>query len=57
MPTIAPIPTLAPTPQGTTSVNWGKVIGLVIFGVVDMILIGLLIYLLWRFFVRPEEQA
>lgn len=56
MPTIAPIPTLAPTPQGTTSVNLGKVVGLVIFGVVDMILIGLLIYLLWRFFVRPEEQ-
>lgn len=56
MPTIAPIPTLAPTPQGTTSVNLGKVIGLVIFGVADMILIGLLIYLLWRFFVRPEEQ-
>jgi hypothetical protein len=56
MPTIAPIPTLAPTPQGTTSVNWGKVVGLVIFGIVDMILIGLLIYLLWRFFVRPEEQ-
>lgn len=56
MPTIAPIPTLAPTPQGTTSVNLGKIVGLVIFGVVDMILIGLLIYLLWRFFVRPEEQ-
>lgn len=56
MPTMAPIPTLAPTPQVTTSVNWGKVMGLVIFGVVDMILIGLLIYLLWRFFVRPEEQ-
>jgi len=56
MPTIAPIPTLAPTPQGTTSVNLGKVVGLVIFGVVDMILIGLLIYLLWRFFVRTEEQ-
>jgi hypothetical protein len=56
MPTIAPTPTLAPTPQGTTSVNWGKVVGLVIFGVVDMILIGLLIYLLYRFFIRPEEQ-
>lgn len=56
MPTMAPIPTLAPTPQVTTSVNWGKIMGLVIFGVVDMILIGLLIYLLWRFFVRPEEQ-
>ncbi len=51
-PTIAP----APTPQKTSSVNLGKIIGLIFFGVVDVILIGLLIYLVWRFLMRPEEQ-
>jgi hypothetical protein len=56
-PTAAPILTPPPTSQKTTSLSLGKIIGLAIFSIVDIILVALLIYLIWRFFIRPEEES
>jgi hypothetical protein len=55
-PTMPPLITPPPTQPATKSLNIGKVIGLTFFSIVDVILIGLLIYLLWRFFIRPEQE-
>ena len=57
VPTVAPVITPAPTPQATNSANIGKIIGLTIFGIVDVLLVGLLIYLTWRFFLKPKEES
>ncbi|MFC1847719.1 hypothetical protein ACFLXV_00190 [Chloroflexota bacterium] len=55
-PVVTPIPTAPPHPEESSSVNMGKIIGVALFSMVDLILIGLLIYLVWRFFLRPEGQ-
>jgi len=55
--TIVPMYTPTPVPQTTNSVNLGKIIGLTFFSIVDVILVGLLIYLIWRFFMRPGEES
>lgn len=67
MPTIIPPPTptpaITPTPVPTPTpappkaqLSTGRVIGLVIFGIVNLLLIGVLVYLLWRFFLRGKKQ-
>lgn len=54
-PTSAPTITLAPTPTPTPTaapgagINVGRVVGLVILGILDVLLVGLLAYLLSRF--------
>jgi len=57
-PTPTPTPpttTPTPTPQETkTSLNMGRVIGLAIFSIVDAVLIGVLLYMAWRFFARRQ---
>jgi len=60
LPTPTPTPALGPTPTPTpqetkTSLSTGRVIGLAIFGVVDAVLVGLLVYFAWKFFGRPQE--
>ena len=51
-PSPTPSPTLTPTPAPKTPLNIGRIIGLTIFGIFDILLIGALVYLVWRFFIR-----
>lgn len=45
-------PTLTPTPAPKAPLNVGRIIGLTIFGILDILLIVALAYLVWRFFIR-----
>jgi hypothetical protein len=53
-PTLTPTPgpTPTPTPAPKAPLNVGRIIGLTIFGIIDILLIGALAYLVWRFFIR-----
>jgi hypothetical protein len=51
-PTYAPVP----TPAQDDSVNLNKIMGIAFFGFVDILLIGLFVYLIWRFFIHPRSQ-
>lgn len=50
--TPAPTPTPTPTPPSKAPLNIGRVVGLALFGLFDVLLIGLLVYLVWRFYIR-----
>lgn len=56
VPTATPSPTLSPAPTATpapkSSLNVGRIIGLAVFGIFDILLIGALVYLVRRFFIR-----
>jgi len=51
-PSSTPGPTPTPTPAPKASLNVGRIIGLAGFGIFDILLIGALVYLVWRFFIR-----
>lgn len=54
-----PAPTSTPSqpPSSGKQVNKGRVIGLAIFGIFDVLLIGALAYLAWRFFIRRQNDS
>ncbi len=56
LPTTTPSPTPGPTPTPTpapkASLNVGRITGLAVFGIFDILLIGALVYLIRRFFIR-----
>jgi hypothetical protein len=70
LPTISPTPVLTPTPTPpltpprtptstpgeASSLDMGKILGIAILSIADVLLIGLLIWLVWRFFLQPKEQ-
>jgi hypothetical protein len=51
-PSSTPGPTPTPTPAPKASLNVGRIIGLAVFVIFDILLIGALVYLIWRFFIR-----
>jgi len=51
-PSSTPGPTPTPTPAPKASLNVGRTIGLAVFGIFDILLIGALVYLIRRFFIR-----
>ncbi len=67
VPTITPYitatPAVSPTPAPTSTsvprkapLSAGRLVALVIFGIVDLLLIGALVYMVWRFFLRREKK-
>ena len=59
-PTAAPTvaPTVAPTPnpdEEGNSLSVGRIIGIAIFALIDLLLIVLLVYLVWKFYVNRER--
>jgi hypothetical protein len=55
IPTSASTLTPTPAPPGT-QINTGRLVGLIIFGIVAILLMAVLIFLVWRFFLRREKQ-
>jgi len=51
-PSSTPSPTLMPTPTPKASLSHRQIIGVTIFGILGILLIGALIYLVWHFFIR-----
>jgi hypothetical protein len=51
-PSSTPSPTLMPTPTPKASLSHRQIIGVTIFGILGILLIGVLAYLIWRFFIR-----
>ena len=49
-PTPGPMPTPTPAPRASLSVR--QIVGLTIFGILGILLLGVLVYLIWRFFIR-----
>lgn len=55
-PTVAPPATPTPTPPPPT-LNIGRLVGLIIFGIVDLILVLVLVYVVWKLLSRRRSPA
>ncbi|MBM3157184.1 MAG: hypothetical protein FJ004_07840 [Chloroflexi bacterium] len=54
---ITSTPTIPPTPAPpVTQINKGRLTGVIIFGIIAILLLAILIYLVWRLFLRREKQ-